>query len=120
MAWRSVACSARSSANSSLSAWLVPESPSSGRATSWAAIRTSARAVPAAPRSRRVIRVLSNVPPLSPMVVASAYEFVAHSMHRQKKPGLLGDRLELLPKSHDMGVHRARGRIIVVAPDLVE
>src|SRR5215469_17119254 len=51
---------------------------------------------------------------------ASTYEFVAHSVHGQKKTGLLRDRFELLPNPYNVRVDGTGGGKVFVSPDLVE
>src|ERR1700756_5446262 len=50
----------------------------------------------------------------------SSHELVPHSMHGQKKTGLLRNRLQFLSNAHDMSIHRAGGRKILITPNLVE
>src|SRR2546425_1251091 len=63
---------------------------------------------------------MSSIPSVDVIMFISSYEFVAHSMHRQKKTGLLRNRFEFLANPHNVSVHGARRRKILITPDLVE
>src|SRR5712691_5556050 len=63
---------------------------------------------------------MSSIRSVCVIIFVSPYEFVAHSMHRQKKTWLLRNRFEFLANPHNMSIHRTRRRKILVAPDLVE
>src|SRR5580700_1368584 len=50
----------------------------------------------------------------------SADEFVADTMDGEKEARLFGNGFEFLAEANDVGVHRACGGVIVVAPDFIE
>src|SRR5260370_8170520 len=63
---------------------------------------------------------MSSIPSVDVIMFISSYEFVAHAMHRQKETWLLRNRFEFLANAHNMSVHGARRRKILITPDLVE
>src|SRR6266852_4643700 len=65
-------------------------------------------------------RLMSSIFSVCAIMLVSSYEFVADSMHRQKKTWLLRNWFEFLANPHNVSVHRARGRKILIAPDIVE
>src|SRR6266481_5119227 len=74
-------------------------------------------------RTRRfpsALCLMSSIPSVDVIMFISSYEFVAHSMHRQKETGLLRNRFEFLANPHNVSVHGARRRKILITPDLVE
>src|SRR5258706_24347 len=119
MACCSFACSRRTAISSSLTDWIVSSDSPRVEGNFWFPF-------PAAPpprfcnrRSSAAFRLTSNVLSVSAIMFVSPHEFVADSMHRQKKPGLLRNWFELLANPHDVTVHGARGRKIFQAPDFV-
>src|SRR4051794_25927762 len=50
----------------------------------------------------------------------STYESITGSVHGEKVLRLLGIGFQLLAQAHEMRVHRARGRIVVITPDLFQ
>src|SRR5262245_46568773 len=50
----------------------------------------------------------------------SANELVTDAVHGEEITGILGHGLELLPDTDDMGVDGAGGRVVFIAPDLIE
>jgi len=50
----------------------------------------------------------------------SSYEFVAHSVHREKKTGLLRNLFEFLANPYNVSVHCPGRWKVLITPDLVE
>src|SRR6266481_380576 len=74
-------------------------------------------------RTRRfpsALCLMSSIPSVDVIMFISSYEFVAHSVHRQKKTRLLRNRFEFLANPYNMSVYRTRRRKVLVTPDLVE
>src|SRR4029077_2786914 len=123
MACCSFACAARTVSRSSRSDWMLsarlgdvtvgkhsgPRSPAEGFCSR-------------AGRFSGSFRVPISVSAVAMIVFpsSSSHELVAHSMHGQKKTGLLRNRLQLLSNAHDMSIYRAGGRKILITPNLVK
>src|SRR6266481_9765212 len=121
MACRSFACSRRSVSDSSFGHWT-----NSGVSVA-KALRKFCRACPSAVcliscvgRFPSTFRVVFRVSALGVIMFISSYEFVAYSVHSQKKPGLLRNWFEFLPDPHDMSIHRPSSREILVTPNFVK
>src|SRR6266478_5603501 len=74
-------------------------------------------------RARRfpsALCLMSSIPSVDVIMFISSYEFVAHSMHRQKETRLLRDRFEFLTNPYDVSIHSPSRWKVLVAPDLVE
>src|SRR5580704_10053196 len=54
------------------------------------------------------------------IVIISSYEFVAHPVYGQKKTRLIRYGFQFLANPNDMSINGARGRKILVTPNLVE
>src|SRR6266849_3031556 len=120
MACCSFVCSRRTASSSSLTEWMfsVSSPPVAGKL--WLPFRSAVHLGSCGRRFPSAFRSMSSIFSVCAIMLVSSYEFVADSMHRQKKTWLLRNWFEFLANPHNVSVHRARGRKILITPDLVE
>src|SRR5450432_1608921 len=122
MACCSLPCSRRTASSSCLSDCRLSDGPVEARGAG-AFRRACVSAACLASRAARFSRGLLTwfrVSAVFVIMFISSYEFVTHSVHRQKITRLVRHWFEFLADSNDVRVHGPRRRKILITPNLIE